>query len=605
MASSGSFNTSAYNHRYLAFEWWLNNQNISANKSNIGWRLVGAGSTASPQYYVSGNFKVIIDGVQRHFSATRINLFSGTVVASGNCDISHNSDGSRSFTATAEAGIYYTAVNVSGSGSWALNTIPRASEFSLTPSNKTIVADNLNMIGVSITPLIAGATHDIKYQYGGYSHTQVGVGSYAAYTVPKEWINASPNTATGSGTITVTTKNGSTVIGSKTETFYLTAPADVVPTIGDVAVTRIDNDVPPQWGLYIQNHSAVKIEVLAAAGAYGSGISKCEIKSSDFMSSQTIIVTDKLPRSGPYPFVITVTDTRGRTATEIAEIQVEAYKAPSISSAKVDRCLAGGAIDDDGTYVLAQIADTVYSLLGNNTIQRRAEYRRVGQSSWTAGGPYTKPLSVIGAGLIDVDYSYEIKLTLQDSFSAVSVAAFIPTAFTTVDYRAGGKGIAFGQVAQEEGFTCAMAARFRARVAFDNLEQFLPFLVSVLDGYYTGSWEIGSISASTGGNSTAADRARMPSPIPLPDASDMRLSLPADPWVYIGVHFYTTAAISSWLTSASLMENNVMGVAGSVDFEIPAGATHYRVAVGARVGGVYQPVAANDLTKIKLVRTEV
>ena len=61
MASSGSFNTSAYSSRCLTFSWWINSQDVANNKTNIGWKLVGAGGGTS-NYYVSGNFKVVING---------------------------------------------------------------------------------------------------------------------------------------------------------------------------------------------------------------------------------------------------------------------------------------------------------------------------------------------------------------------------------------------------------------------------------------------------------------------------------------------------------------------------------------------------------------
>lgn len=124
MASSGSFGTSAYSSRNLTFSWWTNGQDINGNYTDIGWNLVGSGGGTS-NYFVSGNFKVIIDNEQVYFSSTRIRLYNGTVVASGTKRIYHNNDGSRSFSAYAEAGIYTVAVNVSGSGSWELDSIPR------------------------------------------------------------------------------------------------------------------------------------------------------------------------------------------------------------------------------------------------------------------------------------------------------------------------------------------------------------------------------------------------------------------------------------------------------------------------------------------------
>lgn len=120
MANSGSFNTTAYEGRYLKFSWEVKSQ--SNNSSTISWKLVGAG-TGQSGYYTSGNFKVVINGKTVYSSSTRINLYNGTEVASGTATIAHNSDGTKTFSASAEAGIYYVAVNCKGSGSWSLPAI--------------------------------------------------------------------------------------------------------------------------------------------------------------------------------------------------------------------------------------------------------------------------------------------------------------------------------------------------------------------------------------------------------------------------------------------------------------------------------------------------
>lgn len=126
MASSGSFNTSAYSVRYLTFNWSVASQNINNNRTVINYSLKGAGGS-STRWYTSGNFKLVINGTTVYSSATRIDLYNGTIVCSGQFTISHNSDGTKNFSASAEAGIYTYAVNCKGSGSWDLPTIPRYS----------------------------------------------------------------------------------------------------------------------------------------------------------------------------------------------------------------------------------------------------------------------------------------------------------------------------------------------------------------------------------------------------------------------------------------------------------------------------------------------
>ena len=65
MAGSGSFNTGAYSGRYLQFAWTARTSDIVNNKTTIDWTLKGAGGSSS--WYMSGNFKVVIDGVQERW----------------------------------------------------------------------------------------------------------------------------------------------------------------------------------------------------------------------------------------------------------------------------------------------------------------------------------------------------------------------------------------------------------------------------------------------------------------------------------------------------------------------------------------------------------
>ena len=147
MASSGSFNTNAYSDsevtRYLTFSWSIESQSIVNNTTTIAWTLKGNGNPTS--YWVkSGNFRVIIDGDTVYQSADRITLYGTTTVASGRKTLTHNSDGTRSFGASAQAGIYYSAVNCSGSGSWSLTQIPRYGTSVQSLESKTTVNIKMN-----------------------------------------------------------------------------------------------------------------------------------------------------------------------------------------------------------------------------------------------------------------------------------------------------------------------------------------------------------------------------------------------------------------------------------------------------------------------------
>ena len=124
MARNGAFSTTAYSNRCVDFNWSIAEQSISENYTIINWNIVGGGSATG--YYKSAPFTVVIDGEQVFYSDTRIQLRQGTVVTSGQKRINHDADGTRNFSASVSAAIYTYAVNCSGSGSWSIDSIPRA-----------------------------------------------------------------------------------------------------------------------------------------------------------------------------------------------------------------------------------------------------------------------------------------------------------------------------------------------------------------------------------------------------------------------------------------------------------------------------------------------
>lgn len=136
MATSGSFSTTAYESRYIIFEWSLVSQSIQSNTSTINWTLKGAGGR-SDRYYLTQNVKLTINGTVVYQKADQFKLWIGTTVASGTTVIPHNNDGSKTFSASCEAGIYVWSPNCSGSGSWALDQIPRYAVVSQSLQRKT------------------------------------------------------------------------------------------------------------------------------------------------------------------------------------------------------------------------------------------------------------------------------------------------------------------------------------------------------------------------------------------------------------------------------------------------------------------------------------
>ena len=218
MATSGTFKTSAYDGACLQFDWSLKSQSTVNNQSVISWTLKGAG-IKSGYWYMAGPFKCTVNGTVVYQSNTRIKLYAGTVVASGELAIGHDSNGAKSFSAYAECAIYVTSVNCKGSGSWSLPDIGRASQPSLNtwPNN----SPNFNIgdtIVVHMNRKSTVFTHTAVLKLGTYSYT-LGTGITDNVSLDTDRIASNlyaqmPNSNEMTGEIAVTTYSGSAVIGT-------------------------------------------------------------------------------------------------------------------------------------------------------------------------------------------------------------------------------------------------------------------------------------------------------------------------------------------------------------------------------------------------------
>lgn len=218
MATSGTFKTSAYDDACLQFDWSLKSQSTVNNQSVISWTLKGAG-IKSGYWYMAGPFKCTVNGTVVYQSNTRIKLYTGTVVASGELAIGHDTNGAKSFSAYAECAIYVTSVNCKGSGSWNLPDIGRASQPSLNTWPNNSPDFNIgDTIVVHMNRKSTVFTHTVVLKLGSYSYT-VGTGVTDNITLDTDRIASNlyaqmPNSNAMNGEIIVTTYSGSTVIGT-------------------------------------------------------------------------------------------------------------------------------------------------------------------------------------------------------------------------------------------------------------------------------------------------------------------------------------------------------------------------------------------------------
>lgn len=459
MAASGTIQEAIRTGYRLQIAWEVTSQSVANNTSSVTAKvqLVSTGSSYTINSTASKSGSLTINGTKYNFTFTAALSGNQTkTIFTKPVTISHNADGTKtcSFSATAGinvtlSGTYYGNVTASGSGTF--DTIARASTISSVTSSVSV--NGTNECTVNITRASSSFTHTVVYSFGSYSKTTTGVGTSTSYAIPTSWLNAIPSATSGTAKVTVTTYSGSTKIGSAvSKNFTLTVPASVVPTISNVTIAETEAGINAQFGGFVQSKSKAKITI-TAAGALSSTIKAYKTVLDGKTYTGSAPTTSTLATAGNRTVTITVTDSRGRTASTTRTIAVIAYAAPKINSFQGFRCLADGAENYDGTYLNAKVNFTIAAVNNKNSKTYKIEYRKKNTESWTAltsGSVYALNDNIVSAnGIMGTDSSFDVRLTVEDFFTTVQSVIDIPTAFTLIDFNASGKGLAFGKVSEE------------------------------------------------------------------------------------------------------------------------------------------------------------
>lgn len=418
-----------------------NSQSVANNTSNVTVSVRVYRTNTGYTTYGTGTVYCTINGTQYTESITSSDKItnSGIVLFSKTLNIAHNADGTKTLTASARI-THDQFSSSSQSYSQALTTIPRAT----TP---TLSASSVNM-GASITINMARASssfdHTLTYKFGSATGT-IGsdLGTSKAWTVPLSLASQIPNGTSGTCTITCKTYNGSTLIGTKTVSFTAKVPSSVVPSISALTVSEAVSGLNSQFGAYVQNKSKLKVAI-TAAGSYSSTISSYKTTIAGKSYTGSSVTSGVITSSGSVTISTTVTDSRGRTATKSTTVTVQAYTAPKISKFSAVRTNAG---------VQVSMNFAITSLGDKNTKKYVLSYKTKTSSTWVqlaTGGVYSYNSTQTFASGFSSESSYDLQLTVTDYFGSATAYAEIPTAFTLMDFHAGGKGMAIGKVSEVE-----------------------------------------------------------------------------------------------------------------------------------------------------------
>lgn len=336
----------------------------------------------------------------------------------------------------------FPAVMVWGWYSWILES----AALETSGGSVSTVAASDGTLGSALSIAItryAPFTHKVTWAFGGKSGTVAeAAGTSCTWTPPLSLAAQIPNATSGVATITCYTYDGDTLIGQgQSVSVKLTVPADLVPSV--TASWEDTTGAAEKMGSPVQNISKLALDV-TAAGAYGSTIVSTSVKLAGKAYSGGVLTS-----SGSQTLSVTVTDSRGRSATWSETLSVLAYSAPSLTLS-AHRCDESGNADESGEYAEITVSGSVTALTGNTAAL-----------TLTAGGSFTPAVSpgaisysvIVEAPSVS---TLDITAVLTDALASTQRTMVLSVGYATMDLLAGGRGIAFGTSASKEGFTCAM-----------------------------------------------------------------------------------------------------------------------------------------------------
>ena len=428
-------------------------QSITDNTSTVNWRMTVSrtGAYYTHNHQGDSTLSLNLDGQNVHYSyPTWETSGEEYTLASGSSTISHNADGTKtlpiSCTFNPNNGLHGT---ITVSASLSLTTIPRSSSVSV----------SVGVIGSSVTINInrqsSSFKHTVRYAWAGKSGTiATNVDTSTTWTIPLDFANDIPNSASGTGTVYVDTYSGSTKTGTQSTTFTASVPANVKPTFTGVSLSDLNGaaqNLIPNANTFIQVISNIKVAFNGAVGSYGSSITgyRAEIVGKNQATSSNGGSLGIMNYHGTIKIRASVSDSRGRWSdTREVSVTVLEYFAPALSFS----IARTGSTSSTLTVTRnAKVAPLTVAGSQKNSMTLTFKVARLGTNSYTvdngpATGSWTSISSLVNshanlAGNYLANQSWVVIGTLEDKFTRSDFMVNVATESVVLSYDRSGVGV--------------------------------------------------------------------------------------------------------------------------------------------------------------------
>ena len=383
--------------------------------------------------------------------------------------VSHNAEGKATLTVTLAGGYYYgNAGNVFGcysasygmfgirtseSKSASLTTRPVASTIA---SSSTSVS-TLGTYSLTMNRKASSNYHIATFKYNNSTtlYTSGRFDTSLSFTVPRSWFANYSSIASLPVTVSVQTYNssGATVGSPATASLTVNADADMKPAISPGWASLAPYNTGAVSGItgYVKSYSQAEATFddtkVDMSNAVGASIASFSVTCQGETDNYTPYLTPVLA-STSVSVVCTVTDTRGRTASETFTLTVMDYANPVLTGIAIFRCDAQGTEAEDGTHYSAK-ATLTYSSLDGQNVPTLTSAAAASGGGYGAEETLTSGTVHISTAQLSADITYTVRISATDSLGNTAVYyQVLPTRKWAMKFRPTGNGVAFGKAAE-------------------------------------------------------------------------------------------------------------------------------------------------------------